>query len=39
VPARHTSPVVQALPSLQVLPSGFAGFEHTPVAGSQVPTS
>jgi hypothetical protein len=28
---------VQALPSLQVLPSVFVGFEHMPVAGLQVP--
>jgi len=28
---------VHALPSLQVLPLAFAGFEHVPVAGSQVP--
>ena len=37
-PALHESPVVQALPSLHVAPSAFAGFEHMPVAGSQVPT-
>jgi hypothetical protein len=32
----HAS-VVQALPSLQALPSAFAGFEQAPLAGSQVP--
>jgi len=36
-PARQASPVVQALPSLQVAPSAFAGFVHMPVAGSHVP--
>src|SRR5207245_2456486 len=30
---------VQALPSLQVAPSGFAGLEHVPVAGLQVPAT
>jgi len=30
---------VQALPSLQVVPSGLAGFEQAPVAGSQVPAA
>jgi hypothetical protein len=30
---------VQAFPSLQAAPSGLAGFEHSPVAGSQVPGS
>jgi hypothetical protein len=28
---------VQALPSLQLVPFGFAGFEHCPLPGSQVP--
>lgn len=28
---------VQALPSLQVVPLPLAGFEHTPVDGSQLP--
>src|SRR3989442_79549 len=28
---------VQALPSLQALPLVFAGFEHVPVVGEQVP--
>src|SRR5262245_62761026 len=41
-PARHApawqeSAWVQALPSLQLEPSALAGFEHTPVCGSQVP--
>src|SRR5207244_3600259 len=38
-PAWQVSVRVQALPSLQAAPSGFAGFEHAPVAGSQVPAS
>jgi hypothetical protein len=42
VPAEHTpawqvSVVVQAFPSLHVVPFAFAGFEHTPVVGLQVP--
>src|SRR5207249_691573 len=36
-PAWQVSVRVQALPSWQAVPSGFAGFEHVPVAGSQVP--
>src|SRR5438309_1069392 len=36
-PLWQPSVCVQALPSLQEAPSGFAGFEHVPVAGSQVP--
>jgi hypothetical protein len=36
-PATQASPVVQALPSLQPVPLGTAGFEHLPVAGAQVP--
>jgi hypothetical protein len=39
VPAAHTSLAVQALSSLQVVPSGAAGFEQTPVAGLQVPAT
>src|SRR5207302_144234 len=39
VPASQVSVCVQALPSSQVVPFGFAGFEQTPVDGSQVPTS
>src|SRR5207245_166676 len=38
-PAWQVSVRVQALPSLQVVASGFAGFEHAPVAGSQAPAS
>src|SRR2546429_441720 len=30
---------VQALPSSQVAPLGFAGLEHVPVAGSQLPAA
>ena len=37
VPPWHVSVCVQALPSLHALPSGFAGFEHVPVAGLHVP--
>ena len=36
-PAWHVSVCVQALPSLQAVPSAFAGLEQVPVAGSQVP--
>src|SRR5947208_15357340 len=35
----HWSWEVEASPSSQVAPSGRAGFEHSPVAGSQVPGS
>src|SRR5262245_4058259 len=35
-PATHTSLIVQALPSLHGVPSGFAGLVQ-PVTGSQVP--
>src|SRR5438094_63744 len=38
-PASHVSAVVHTLPSLHAVPSGLAGFEHVPVAGSQLPTS
>jgi hypothetical protein len=38
-PALHVSTAVHALPSSQVVPSGRAGFEHIPVAGSQTPAS
>src|SRR5439155_18263672 len=38
-PAWQVSVRVQALPSLQAVPSGFAGLEQAPVAGSQVPAS
>jgi hypothetical protein len=36
-PALHVSFVVQPLPSLHTLPSGFAGLLHVPVVGSHVP--
>src|SRR5207249_6719656 len=36
-PLWQVSVWVQALPSLQVLPLAFAGFEHVPVVGEQVP--
>src|SRR3989442_537182 len=36
-PLWQVSVCVQALPSLQVLPLAFAGFEHVPVVGLQVP--
>jgi len=36
-PPWHVSVCVQASPSLQAVPLGAAGFEHVPVAGSQVP--
>src|SRR5437867_190194 len=38
-PVSQASDRVQELPSLHVLPSGLAGFEHAPVAGLQVPAS
>src|SRR5712691_9770540 len=38
-PDPHLSVCVQAFPSLQVVPSGFAGLLHAPVVGSQVPAS
>ena len=38
-PLRQASVGVQALPSLQGVPSGLAGFEQAPVAGLQTPTS
>src|SRR5215831_15042575 len=38
-PAWQASPVVQALPSLHVVPLVAFGFEQTPVAGSQVPAT
>src|SRR5438445_3415424 len=37
VPLWQVSVCVQALPSLHAVPSAFAGFEHVPLAGSQVP--
>jgi len=39
VPFSHVSVWVHALPSLHAVPSGFAGFEHIPVAGSHVPAA
>src|SRR5439155_1901071 len=36
-PFWQASSVVQASPSLQAVPLAFAGFEHAPVAGLQVP--
>jgi hypothetical protein len=38
-PAWQVSVWVQALPSLQGVPFGLAGFEQWPVVGSQVPAS
>jgi len=38
-PAWQVSVCVQAFPSLQGVPFGFARFEHVPFAGSQVPAS
>jgi hypothetical protein len=37
-PPTHVSTWVQALPSLQVVPSALFGLEHMPLAGSHVPT-
>ena len=39
MPARQVSAWVQALPSVQGLPSAWAGFEQVPVDGLQVPAS
>src|SRR6185312_16098628 len=39
VPAWHVSPIVQAFPSLHVVPLVAAGFEQVPVAGLQVPAT
>src|SRR5258705_10217414 len=39
VPAWQVSSWVQALPSVQVAPSGLEGLEQMPVPGSQVPGS
>jgi len=38
-PFWQLSPFVQALPSVHGVPFCLGGFEQTPVAGSQVPTS
>jgi hypothetical protein len=35
----HASVCVQALPSLQVVPSGALGFEHMPLFGLHVPAT
>ena len=37
MPVTHVSICVQALPSLHTAPSGLAGLEQVPVAGSHVP--
>ena len=37
VPVWHVSVCVQAFPSLQAVPSAFAGLEQSPVDGSHVP--
>ena len=39
VPPWHASDSVQALPSSHDVPSAFAGFEQTPVAGLHVPAA
>ena len=39
LPAWQVSAWVQAFESLQPVPLALAGFEHAPVAGSQVPAS
>jgi len=39
VPPWQVSVWVQASPSLQLVPSGFAGFEQRPVSGSHVPAA
>src|SRR2546427_783189 len=39
MPERQVSVWVLALPSLQAVPSGASGFEHTPVDGLQVPAT
>ncbi len=38
-PASQASVCVHALPSSQAVPFAFAGFEQTPVPGSQAPAS
>jgi hypothetical protein len=38
-PLRQVSVWVQALPSLQLVPSALLGFEQAPVVVLQVPTS
>jgi hypothetical protein len=39
LPAWHVSVRVQALPSVQAVPLGAAGFEQTPVPGLQLPAT
>src|SRR5437867_5472961 len=39
VPLSHVSVCVHAFPSLHAVPSGLAGFEHVPLAGSHVPAA
>src|SRR6185369_3795869 len=39
LPAWQVSVCIHASPSVQVVPSGLLGFEHSPVAGVQVPRS
>src|SRR5439155_4177291 len=39
IPLWQVSVCVHALPSLQAVPLAFAGFEHVPAAGSQVPAT
>jgi hypothetical protein len=38
-PLWHVSPLVQALPSLHAMPLSLSGSEHSPLWGSQVPSS
>jgi len=39
IPVWQVSVCVQALPSVQAVPLGALGFEHTPVIGLQTPTT
>ena len=39
VPLSQVSVWVHAFPSVHAVPSGTGGFEHVPVAGSQVPSA
>ena len=38
-PPLHVSVMVQAFPSLHVVPFGALGFEHSPIAGLHVPAT
>jgi hypothetical protein len=38
-PVAQASACVHALPSLQIVPFAAVGFEHEPLAGSQVPAT